>query len=313
VSPFHCQPVCSATLKGPVLRYRHRVHLEELEWFVALAEIEHVTGAATALGVSQPTLSRALGRFEEQAGTQLFDRVNRRLRLNPYGQIMLEHARRSIAEMRSATERIDALRHPDTGRVRLAFLHSVASWYVPEQLRRFREMAPGIAFDLFQGPAHEITPRVLNGQADVAITSPRPEASGLVWHRLYEERLCLAVPHGHRLAARVRVRLSAAAGEPFIALGDQFGLRQLTNELWAEDNIDPEIVFEAAEIPTMEGLVTAGFGVAVVPAPRDGGEAKIVHVPLTNVGAKREVGVVWNRNRALSPPVQRFVTFLKAS
>ena len=109
------------------------------------------------------------------------------------------------------------------------------------------------------------------------------------------------------------MRLSAAAGEPFIALGDQFGLRQLTNELWAEDDIDPEIVFEAAEIPTMEGLVVAGFGVAVVPAPRDGGDAKIVHVPLTNVGAKREVGVVWDRNRALSPPVERFVTFLKAS
>ncbi len=155
--------------------YRRRVHLEELEWFVALAETEHVTEAAAELGVSQPALSRALARFEAHVGTPLFDRVNRRLRLNPYGQIMLEHARRSIAEMQSAVERIDALRNPDTGRVRLAFLHSLASWYVPEQLRRFRESAPGIAFDLFQGPAHEITQRVLGGQSDIAITSPRPE------------------------------------------------------------------------------------------------------------------------------------------
>ena len=155
-------------------RYRRRMHLEELEWFVALAEIEHVTEAAAALGVSQPTLSRALSRFETQVGTPLFDRVNRRLRLNPYGQIMLEHARRSIAEMQSAIDRIDALRDPDTGRVRLAFLHSLASWYVPEQLRRFRESAHRIAFDLFQGPAPEIAQRVLGGQADIAITSPRP-------------------------------------------------------------------------------------------------------------------------------------------
>ena len=76
------------------------MHLEELEWFVALAEIEHVTEAAAELGVSQPTLSRALARLEAQVGTPLFDRVNRRLRLNPYGQIMLEHARRSIADTR---------------------------------------------------------------------------------------------------------------------------------------------------------------------------------------------------------------------
>jgi DNA-binding transcriptional LysR family regulator len=289
------------------------MHLEELEWFVALAEIEHVTEAAAELGVSQPTLSRALGRFEAQVGIPLFDRVNRRLRLNPYGQIVLEHARRSIAEMQSAVDRIDALRDPDTGRVRLAFLHSLASWFVPEQLRRFRESAQGIAFDLFQGPAPELTQRVLGGQADIAITSPRPKTEGLVWHRLYEERLCLAVPRGHRLASRARVRLSAAADEPFVALESQTGMRQLTDELWDEDGIRPDIVFEATEIPTMEGLVAAGFGVAVVPVPRAGDESKVVHVPLTNLGAKREVGLVWDRNRALSPPGERFVTFLKAT
>ena len=295
------------------LRYRQRMHLEELDWFVALAEIEHVTDAAAELGVSQPTLSRALGRFEAQVGAPLFDRVNRRLRLNPYGQIMLEHARRSIAEMQSAVARIDALRDPDTGRVRLAFLHSLASWYVPEQLRRFRESANGISFDLFQGPAHELTQRVLKGLADIAITSPRPKALELVWHRLYEERLCLAVPRGHRLAARARVRLSAAAAEPFVALVHQAGLRQLTDDLWAEEGFHPDIVFEATEIPTIEGLVSAGFGVAVVPVPRDADETRVVHVPLTNAGAKREVGLVWDRSRELSPPGQRFVAFLRST
>lgn len=294
-------------------RYRRTVHLEELRWFVALAEIEHVTDAAVELGVSQPTLSRALARFEEQAGTPLFDRINRRLQLNPYGQIMLEHARRSIAEMQSAGERIAALRNPDSGRVRLAFLHSLASWYVPEQLRRFRDAVPGIGFELFQGPAHEITHRVVHGQADMAITSPRP-GPGFTWHRLYVERLCLAVPPGHRLASRARMRLSAAAGEPFVALAEQYGLRQLTDELCAEDDLEPDIVFEATEIPTMEGLVAAGFGVAVVPVPReDAGQSKTVHIPLTNVGAKREIGLGWERNRPLSPPAERFANFLTES
>jgi LysR family transcriptional activator of glutamate synthase operon len=286
------------------------VNLEELHWFVVLAETEHVTEAAAELQVSQPTLSRALARLERDAGAPLFDRVNRRLRLNAYGQIMLEHARRSIAEMRSAAERIAALRDPDTGRVRLAFLHSLANWYVPEQLRRFRESAPSIGFDLFQGPAHEITQRVLDGQADIAITAPRPELAGIVWRRLYVDQLCLAVPHGHRLAGRAKLRLSAAAGEPFIALGQQAGLRQLTDQLLADDGVDPDIVFEATEIPTVEGLVAAGFGVAVVPIPRDGGTSKTVHVPLSNAGAKRDVGLAWDRNRTLPPPSQRFADSL---
>jgi DNA-binding transcriptional LysR family regulator len=289
------------------------VNLEELHWFVVLAETEHVTDAAAELGVSQPTLSRALARLEREAGTPLFDRINRRLRLNAYGQIMLEHARRGIAEMRSATDRIAALRDPDTGRVRFAFLHSLASWYVPEQLRRFRASAPAIQFELFQGPAHDITQRVLSGHADIAITSPRPTAPGLGWRRLYVEQLTLAVPRGHPLAGRAKVRLSAAAGEPFVALGPQAGLRQLADELWAEDAVDPDIVFEATEIPTVEGLVAAGFGVAIVPIPREPrGESRIAHIPLSNAGAKREVGLVWNGDAVLSPPAQRFVDFLRS-
>jgi LysR family transcriptional regulator, transcription activator of glutamate synthase operon len=291
-------------------RYGRVVNLEELRWFVVLAETEHVTDAAAKLMVSQPTLSRALARFEREAGAPLFDRVNRRLRLNAYGQIMLEHARRSIAEIRSAGERIAALRDPETGRVRLAFLHSLANWYVPEQLRRFREAAPMVGFDLFQGPAHAITQRVLDGQTDIAITAPRPAAPGFGWRRLYVDQLCLAVPHGHRLANRARVRLSAAAGEPFVALAEQAGLRQLTDQLLAEDNVKPDIVFEATEIPTVEGLVAAGFGVAVVPVTRDGSTSRTVHLPLSNAGAKREVGLVWDRHRNLSPPAKRFADFL---
>ena len=286
------------------------MNLEELRWFVVLAETEHVTDAAAELNVSQPTLSRALARFEREAGTPLFDRVNRRLRLNAYGQIMVEHARRSLAEMRSAAERIAALRDPDTGRVRLAFLHSLASWYVPEQLRRFRESAPAIGFDLVQGAAHEITQRVLDGQVDIAITAPRPVSPDLSWRRLYVDQLCLAVPPGHRLADRARVRLSAAEGEPFIALAEQAGLRQLTDQLLAEDNVKPDIVFEATEIPTVEGLVAAGFGVAVIPVPRDGGKPKTVHIPLSNAGAKREVGLAWDKSRELPPPAKRFADFI---
>jgi LysR family transcriptional regulator, transcription activator of glutamate synthase operon len=287
------------------------VRLEELQWFVTLAETEHVTVAAAELRVSQPTLSRALARLEEQAGTALFDRVNRRLRLNVYGHVMLEHARRSIAEMQAAGDRIAALLDPDSGRVRLAFLHSLASWYVPEQLRRFRDAFPGIGFELFQGPAHEITERVRTGQADLAITAPKPDGPDIVWHGLYVERLCLAVPPGHRLATRTRIRLAAAADEPFVALAEHYGLRQVTDELCADEGLTPDIVFEATEIPTMEGLVAAGFGVAVVPVPReDAGRTRAIHVPLTNRGAKREVGLVRQRARPLAPPAERFARFL---
>jgi LysR family transcriptional regulator, transcription activator of glutamate synthase operon len=285
------------------------VNIEELQWFVTLAEIEHVTDAAAELGISQPTLSRALSRLEAQVGAPLFDRLNRRLQLNNYGRILLEHACRSIDEMRSATERIAALRDPETGTVRLAFLHSQAGGFVPDLLRRFRAEAPRVQFELFQGPAHTIQERLTNGQADLAITSPRPD--GHPWRVLFVERLCLAVPVGHRLAGRTRLRMADAADEPFVALRPGFGLRLLTDELCLEAGISPPVVFEAMEIPTMEGLVAAGFGVAVVPVPRpDRAEPGAAYIPLTEATAKRQIGLTWSPDREMAPTARRLADFL---
>ncbi|MGB3481503.1 MAG: LysR family transcriptional regulator [Mycobacterium sp.] len=289
------------------------MNLDELRWFVVLAETEHVTDAAAALHISQPTLSRALGRLEDEAGAPLFNRVNRRLTLNAYGRILLEHARRSTAEIDAAIERIAALRDPDTGTVRLAFLHSVASWYVPELLRRFRDGAPNVQFDLFQGAAHTIVGHLVTGRADLAITSPRPTGSEFGWHRLYEERLCLAVPRGHRFSERTSVDLSDIAAEPLVALPPGFGLRQLTDELWAKADIAPRIVFEAMEIPAVEGLVAAGFGVAVVPQPRPGrSEPLCEYVTLSDPGAQRQIGLVWATERELPPAAWRFAEFVRS-
>jgi LysR family transcriptional regulator, transcription activator of glutamate synthase operon len=289
------------------------VDLEQLRWFLTLAQTQHVTEAAARLGVSQPALSRALARLEDQVGTPLFDRVNRRLRLNAYGEILAEHARRSLAELDAAVERITALRDPDRGHVRLAFLHSLANWYVPEQLRRFRDIAPGVEFELFQGPANDIVARVAAGISDLGITSPRPAGDALGWRLLHVERLCLAVPPDHRFARRRRISLSAAAGEPFVGLQRPLGLRQLTDALFDDAGMHPDLVFEATEIPTMEGFVAAGFGVAVVPVPRDGDDAdtRVVHVALTDAAAKREVGLVWGAATSLTPPAQRLAEFLR--
>lgn len=285
------------------------MNIEELQWFVTLADTEHVTDAAAELGISQPTLSRSLARLEAQVGAPLFDRLNRRLQLNGYGRILLEHARRSIDEMRSATERIAALRDPDTGTVRLAFLHSQAGGFVPELLRRFRAEAPQVQFELFQGAAHEILERLSNGQADLAITSPRP--ADHPWRVLYVERLCLAVPRGHRFAGRARLRLAEAADEPFVALRPGFGMRLLTDELCQEVGISPPVVFEAMEIPTMEGLVAAGFGVAVVPVPRpERAEPGAEYIPLTEATARRQIGLTWSPNRELAPASRRLTDFV---
>lgn len=289
--------------------------IDELQWFVVLAETEHMTEAATRLKVTQPTLSRALARLEHRLGTPLFDRANRRLRLNQYGVVFLEHARRCLLEMDTASDRIAGMIDPDRGVVRLAFLHSVATWLVPELLRQYRDEVPAVRFELLQAGGHELLENLRAGHVDLAVASPDPGDPGITgigWHPMHREQLCLAVPVQHRLAGHSKCQLAEAEAEPFIALRPEFGLRELSDELCAQAKLRPDIAFESAEIASMEGLVAAGLGVAIVPAPRAGRATPgVAYLPLTDSGAHRVIGLIWLRNRPLPPVAARFAEFVR--
>lgn len=287
------------------------MNVEDLEWFVALAESEHMTRAAERLHTTQPTLSRSLARLEQEIGAPLFDRVNRRLRLNPAGEVLLQHARRGLHELRVATEHIRALRDPEHGTVRLGFLHSVATWLAPELIRGFRARAPRVQFALTQAATYELETLVADGMVDLAVTGPRPDGEALAWHPVHTEQLCLVVPRDHRLADRARAAVAEAADEPFIMLGPDFGLRRLTEELLARAGVDPAVAFESAEIATMESLAAAGLGVTVVPRPRPHrADPNAVYLPLVDDAAHRVLGLVWRADRAASPVVRRFKDFV---
>ena len=138
---------------------------------------------------------------------------------------MLKHARRNISEINSATERIAALRDPDSGTVRLAFLHSLASWLVPDLLRRFRSAAPRVQFTLSQAAAYEMVEFLAGGHVDLAITALSLTEPGLDGTSCRSSACASWFRAITTLPSRARLRLAEAADEPFIALGEEFAMR----------------------------------------------------------------------------------------
>ncbi len=284
------------------------VQLEDLRKLLVLAEHERVTDAAAVLQVPQPTLSRLLARVEGELGARLFERDARGVHPNPYGELVLAAARDITGRHDQLRRDLADLLDPDSGTVRLAFLDSMATSLVPRILHDFREAAPQVRVVLTQEPNHEILRDLAAGTAELAVTSPRPGGPH-GWLPLQRQRLAVAVPVGHRLAGRARVRLRDLVDEEFVTVPPGFGFRALVDELFAGAGVTPRIAFESADLATIEGLVGSGLGVALLPEQLIGGRA--VGVPLSAAGAERTVGLTWRTDRRLAPAAARFLGLLE--
>jgi LysR family transcriptional regulator, transcription activator of glutamate synthase operon len=292
-----------------------RVSSDDLRAFLAVAEAEHVTAAAGQLHLSQPAVTRAIGRLEDQFGVKLFDRPGHRVRLNAFGQVLAWHAGQIVAQLDAASTEIARLLDPQAGPVRVGFVRTLGTWLVPDLVGSFKTVEPGVEFELRQGLSEQLADQLLRGDVDLILTSPRPRLPEQVgWELLGDERLELAVPPGHRLAARRRIRLAEVAAEPFVALAVISEFRELSDRLCREAGFSPAVAFEADGVATVRALVGAGLGVAILPAvhqPAPSGAPATLTIAAQD--AARPVGLAWIAGRQLPALAATFRSWLISS
>ncbi len=284
--------------------------LEVLRSFQAVAEGTTVTDAAADARITQPALSRALNRLEDEVGAELLQRVGRVLRLTPAGRVFKEYVDSMLASYDRGRRAVAEMVDPDGGVVSLAFLHTLGTWLVPRLVTEFRQVLPQAQFELHQDGETGLTRHLLDATADLIITGVEPAHPLITWRRLLVEPLRLAVPAGHRLAGRRRARLAEVAEERFILLKAGYGLRDITETLCRDAGFTPLVGFEGEEVETLRGLVAAGLGVSLIPSSPDGtatADAPIRYLEITDVRGARDIGIAWLNSRALPPIAQRFI------
>lgn len=296
------------------------MRIDDLGWFLDLVETQNMADTAAATGLSQSTLSRRLAGLETEVGTDLFDRRGRALVLNHRGEILADAARRTRRTWLDGVEEVRRAVDPERGTVRLAFMHSLGTWMVPDLLRVYRAQHPTVRFELVQGAARALVDRVIDGHSDLALVGPEPvdqiHAGQVGWRELAQQGLGLAVPEGHPLtvdrAGRPRrsVALAEARDEPFIAMLEGFGTRMILDQLSEDAGFRPTLVFESMELTTVAGLVSAGLGVALLPLDDPNLQLPGVRVIPLDTRRRRELGVVWSAHGAPAPPVAAFLDFV---
>jgi LysR family transcriptional activator of glutamate synthase operon len=284
------------------------MELRDLEAFAAAAKFGNFGQAAESRFMSHSGLSRAVGRVEAELGVPLFDRVGRVVRLNRFGEIFRVRVEEAFRALDTGWSEITDAVDPNRGIVTLAFMPTIGPTLVPRLLRAFRQDHKNVRFQLSQGGAAAILSMLQDGTVDVCLIAPNPELPEIEWIPLWREPFLLSVPADHELAGRSQVTLNELDGVPIVALRSGFGIRQITDTLFNAAGISPKVVFEASDVPTVRGLVTAGLGVAVLPPSSEiHSEGLAVEIPIAGEGIERIVGVAYARDRYMPAAARAFI------
>ena len=282
------------------------MELRNIRSFVAAADTLHFGEAAQRVHITQPALSRQIQKLEDELGVRLFDRKGHGVLLTHAGGAFLSEARRILKQIERAAERTRQAGRGMVGLLRMGFVASVTFNLLPALLLHIRAQAPELQLELMEMGTTQQIAAVNAGTMDIGLVRPPlVQDDGLSIRRLMEEPIVAVLPAGHRLADKQDLAVSDLADQPFVMyprrLGPGLFDRIVAVCQWA--GFSPNVVQEAALVPTVVGLVAGGLGVALVPASVEPlGGAHVVFKPLADAQAVTELVAAWradNKNPTL--------------
>jgi DNA-binding transcriptional LysR family regulator len=286
------------------------MELNQLRYFEAVARHLHFTRAAEELNVAQPSVSQQLGKLEKELGTHLFHRMKRRVALTPAGEALLPRARRLLADLEEARAEVQELTGLRKGHLGIGVTPSVSTHLLPPLLAEFHVRHPGISLTVREAGSRFLVQALESGELDLAIVILPVRQPVIETRALLEERLVLAVPSGHELAARPTLDLLELRDRPLVMFRQGYDLHDVTLSACRRLGFEPPIAVEGGEMDSVLRLVAAGLGVAIVPEmvlnPADG----LVGVPLSRPRLSRTIALARRRDRYLSAAARALLALL---
>jgi DNA-binding transcriptional LysR family regulator len=291
------------------------MELRHLRYFVAVAEELHFGRAAKRLHMSQPPLSLQIRALEDELGTRLFERTNRRVVLTKAGSAFLEEAHAILESVAAASRRAAEVARGASGHLSIGFTGSAPFSTMPSLLTRFCRAWPDVSLALEQMTTMAQLEALSAGSLDVGFAYPAPAElppRGLVGRPADRQPLLVALSSGHRLAASRKVEIAALRNEPFILPPRRVGsgLYDKIQTLCFRAGFAPRVVMEAHEISTIMTLAAVGIGVSLVFAGmRKTAIAGLSFVDIADDEAFADLLLVTREGQA-APTVRNFVGLL---
>jgi DNA-binding transcriptional LysR family regulator len=227
------------------------------------------SAAADALDYTQSAVSQAVARLEAETGATLLVRDRRGVRPTPAGATLLEHVDTIFAQVQAAEDDLAAVLGVRGGRLRIASFPSAGATLIPQAVAAFRQMHPDVELSLAEGEPEEIAPRLRAGEFDLALlfefSEHESQFSGLAATALIHDPLWVVLPAGHPLARKPGLGLLDLRGEDWVQTSAASPCARHVVRVCVEAGFEPRVSFETDDYETVQGLVAAGVGVALVP------------------------------------------------
>jgi LysR family hydrogen peroxide-inducible transcriptional activator len=282
--------------------------LKDLRYLVAVADLRHFGRAAARCFVSQPTLSAQLRKLEEYLGVQLIERQPRRVTLTAAGEQIVQRARGMLEAGDAIVGLARTRRDPLAGELRLALLPTIGPYLLPQIALRLRKALPRLDLMLFEYQTEPMLERLRHGELDVGVLALPVAAEGLGEQVLYEEPFVVALPEGHRLAARTHLRSEELAGETVLLLEEGHCLRDQALAACRNSGMHEKQDFRATSIETLRQMVAAGVGITLLPLLASRGAYEhtrgVVVRPFARPVPSRRIGVVWRKSSARTAAIE---------
>ncbi|WP_255953246.1 LysR family transcriptional regulator [Streptomyces odontomachi] len=241
------------------------MELRQLEYFVAVAEEAHFTRAAERVHISQSGVSAQIRQLEQELGAMLIDRSGRSARLTPAGTAALGHARAALASAAALRQAVDEVNGLIRGRLVVGMVTACTITPLFDALSAFRQDHPGVEITLHEDTSDRLVERLRAGTLDLAlIGTAEATPKGLEAYEIVRERLVVAVPPGHPLGERSRVRLADLGAHPLVSLPTGTGVRAVFDQACATRGIRPDIACQASAPTAVADLAIRGLGAAVL-------------------------------------------------
>jgi LysR family transcriptional regulator, transcriptional activator of the cysJI operon len=290
------------------------MQIESLKVFCDLAETKSFTKAAQINNVTQSAVSQTISALERRFSSLLIERSKKNFRLPPEGDVFYDYSKRILQTCDALHSKLQEIENVISGDIRVATIYSIGLHVLPPYVKRFLKEYPTVNVHVEYRRDNQVYENVLGNVVDLGLVAYPTRDARLEIIPIRKDTLVLICHPQHELAKRKSVKVKALNGQRFINFESDIPTRKVLDKIFKEHRIAVQQVMQFDNIETVKRAVEIDSGVAIVPQETIGEEVAtqtLVAVELEHGAYSRPLGIIYKKNKVLSPAIKQFIAMLK--